>query len=59
MITRGEDSSAPLSLEASSLLAVFARLHSQKRSGGVASMTRDRGYPDWLILSARLLAQPF
>ena len=21
-------------------------------------MTRDRGYPDWLILSARLLAQP-
>ena len=35
--------------------AVFARLHSQKRSGGVASMTRDRGYPDWLVLSARLL----
>ena len=22
-------------------------------------MTRDRGYPDWLVLSARLLAQPF
>ena len=21
-------------------------------------MTRDRGYPDWLVLSARLLAQP-
>ena len=35
--------------------AVFARLYSQKRSGGVASMTRDRGYPDWLVLSARLL----
>ena len=35
--------------------ACFARLHSQKRSGGVASMTRDRGYPDWLVLSARLL----
>ena len=33
----------------------FARLHSRKRSGGVASMTRDRGYPDWLVLSARLL----
>ena len=32
----------------------FARLHSQKRSGGVASMTRDRGYPDWLVLSALL-----
>ena len=46
---------APLSLEASSLLPVFARLHSQKRSGGVASMTRDRGYPDWLVLSAHLL----
>ena len=33
----------------------FPRLHSRKRSGGVASMTRDRGYPDWLVLSARLL----
>ena len=21
-------------------------------------MTRDKGYPDWLVLSARLLAQP-
>ena len=21
-------------------------------------MTRDRGYPDWLVLSARLLPQP-
>ena len=55
LISRVEnDSSAPLSLEASSLLPVFARLHSQKRSGGVASMTRDRGYPDWLVLSALL-----
>ena len=33
----------------------FPRLHSRKHSGGVASMTRDRGYPDWLVLSARLL----
>ena len=29
-----------------------------KHPGGVASMTLDRGYPDWLVLSARLLAQP-
>ena len=29
-----------------------------KHPGGVAPMTRDRGYPDWLVLSARLLAQP-
>ena len=27
----------------------------RKHPGGVASMTRDRGYPDWLVLSARLL----
>ena len=27
----------------------------RKHSGGVASMTRDRGYPDWLVLSPRLL----
>ena len=47
----------PLSQEASSLLTVFPRLHSRKHPGGVASMTRDRGYPDWLVLSARLLAQ--
>ena len=33
-------------------------VHAQKHPGGVASMTRDRGYPDWLVLSARLLAQP-
>ena len=30
----------------------------RKPPGGVASMTRDRGYPDRLVLSARLLAQP-
>ena len=30
----------------------------RKHPGGVASMTRDRGYSDWLVLSARLLAQP-
>ena len=38
---------------------VFSRvsppLRFKKHSGGVASMTRDRGYPDWLVLSARLL----
>ena len=39
-------------------LPVFPRLHSRKHPGGVASMTRDRGYPDWLVLSARLLLQP-
>ena len=33
---------------------VFPRLHAQKHPGGVASMTRDRGYPDWLVLSALL-----
>ena len=37
------------------VLPVFPRLHSRKHPGGVASMTRDRGYPDWLVLSARLL----
>ena len=37
------------------LLLVFPRLYAQKHPGGVASMTRDRGYPDWLVLSARLL----
>ena len=41
------------------ILAAFPRSVFKKRHGGVASMTRDRGYPDWLILSARLLAQPF
>ena len=40
------------------VLPVFPRLYAQKHPGGVASMTRDRGYPDWLVLSARLLAQP-
>ena len=33
-------------------------VYALKHPGGVASMTRDRGYPDWLVLSARLLAQP-
>ena len=33
-------------------------MHARKHPGGVASMTRDKGYPDWLVLSARLLAQP-
>ena len=35
-------------------LCCVARYH----PGSVASMTRDKGYPDWLVLSARLLAQP-
>ena len=43
--TRGETRQLPLSQEAS-------------RFCGVASMTRDRGYPDWLVLSACLLLQP-
>ena len=29
-------------------------VHALKHPGGVASMTRDRGYPDWLVLSALL-----
>ena len=41
-------------LPVSDLFPVDARKH----PGGVASMTRDRGYPDWLVLSARLLLQP-
>ena len=36
------------------VLPVFPRLYAQKHPGGVASMTRDRGYPDWLVLSALL-----
>ena len=46
-----------LSQEASRFLTLFP-VHARKHPGGVASMTRDRGYPDWLVLSARLLAQP-
>ena len=41
----------------SELLASFP-VYALKHPGGVASMTLDRGYPDWLVLSARLLAQP-
>ena len=57
IITRMERALPPSSLKegASSFWRLFPRLHSRKRSGGVASMTRDRGYPDWLVLSARLL----
>ena len=56
IITRVERALPPSSLKegASSFCLFFARLHSRKRSGGVASMTRDRGYPDWLVLSALL-----
>ena len=56
IITRAERPvSRPISRSASRFLPVFPRLYAQKHSGGVASMTRDRGYPDWLVLSARLL----
>ena len=61
IITRVERARQPSSLKPSSLsryLPVFPRLYAQKHPGGVASMTRDRGYPDWLVLSARLLLQP-
>ena len=40
---------------ASSFCCLLPASTLKKRSGGVASMTRDRGYPDWLVLSARLL----
>ena len=49
--------SRPISRSASRFLPVFP-VYAQKHPGGVASMTRDRGYPDWLVLSARLLLQP-
>ena len=51
--TRG----APISSSPSGGLRVLTLfpVDAQKHPGGVASMTRDRGYPDWLVLSARLL----
>ena len=55
--TRGEGPSAVLSQGSSRYLTLFP-VHARKHPGGVASMTRDRGYPDWLVLSARLLLQP-
>ena len=59
MIHAWSDSSArPISSGSFRFLPVFPRLHARKHPGGVASMTRDKGYPDWLVLSARLLAQP-
>ena len=36
------------------ILAASPRSVFKKRHGGVASTTRDRGYPDWLVLSALL-----
>ena len=53
MISRVERARQPSSLKGASrsLFPVDARKH----PGGVASMTLDRGYPDWLVLSARLL----
>ena len=48
--TRGEPiTSSPLG--GLRVLPVFPRLYAQKHPGGVASMTRDRGYPDLLVLS--------
>ena len=38
--------------------ACFSPPTRDSHPGGVASMTRDKGYPDWLVLSARLLVQP-
>ena len=55
--TRGETRQLPLSQEASRFWPLLP-VHARKHPGGVASMTRDKGYPDWLVLSARLLAQP-
>ena len=52
--TRGEPISSSLK-EASGFLTLLP-VDAQKHLGGVASMTRDRGYPDWLVLSALLLA---
>ena len=51
--TRGDPISSSLS-GGLRVLPVFP-VHARKHPGGVASMTRDRGYPDWLVLSARLL----
>ena len=53
--TRGEKPFSPPRSCLQVNLPVFPRLYAQKHPGGVASMTRDRGYPDWLVLSARLL----
>ena len=55
IITRVERARQPSSLKegASRYLPVFP-VHALKHPGGVASMTRDRGYPDWLVLSALL-----
>ena len=49
--------SSPACYGGSEFLLSFP-VYALKHPGGVASMTRDRGYPDWLVLSARLLAQP-
>ena len=59
MIHAWSDSSArPIALGSVRFLAPILPVHARKHPGGVASMTRDKGYPDWLVLSARLLAQP-
>ena len=50
--TRGATRQPP-ARGASRFLPVFP-VHARKHPGGVASMTRDRGYPDWLVLSALL-----
>ena len=49
--------SSPACYGGSEFLLSFP-VYALKHPGGVASMTRDRGYPDWLVLCARLLAQP-
>ena len=53
--TRGEGPSAVLPQGGASRYLTLFPVDAQKHPGGVASMTHDRGYPDWLVLSARLL----
>ena len=56
MIHAWSDSSArPIVLGSVQFLAPILPVHARKHPGSVASMTRDKGYPDWLVLSARLL----
>ena len=47
-----------ISQYAAASFCLFSPPTRDSHPGGVASMTRDRGYPDWLVLSARLLVQP-
>ena len=55
IFTRVERARQPSSLKGASRSLTLFPVDARKHPGGVASMTRDRGYPDWLVLSARLL----